>query len=69
MRLTAETDEAEAVAELWRLADDAAARRTLGELARAAANARLRPASPAAALRGIGLQVEPRYGLGEGGGL
>ena len=55
--LWAEPDQAEAVAQLRRLADDAAARRLLGAKARESATARLGAAPLAAALRGIGLEV------------
>jgi len=51
----ADPDQADAVAQLRRLADDAAARAALGARAREAATRRLGTESLAAALRSIGL--------------
>ena len=51
----ADPDQADAIAQLRRLADDAAARAALGARAREAATRRLGTESLAAALRSIGL--------------
>ena len=53
----ADADVDEAARQLVRLAEDPAARRTLGEAAHAMAMSRLGPAPLAAALRGIGMAV------------
>ena len=55
----AEPDQADAVAHLRRLADDAAGRRSLGQRARAAAASRLGVAALAEAVRGLGLPLPP----------
>jgi glycosyltransferase involved in cell wall biosynthesis len=53
----AEPDQADAVAHLRRLADDAVARRALGARGRAAATARLGAGALAEAVRGLGLAI------------